>query len=224
MQEMIEAPSARCCRLLVENLRDVLYLIDLERRELVFISPSVEQLLGYSVEEIHAMDLGTLVARLGPAAQEDASRELGLGSARRLELELTRKDRVPIWVEVDRTTLADGDGRRSVLGVVREITRRRQTEERLRESEENLRSFFESLDDMAFVVGPDGKIASCNRTALRKLGYNREALVGRPLVELHPPAVRDEATATVAAMLRGERDSCPLPVMSRGGDTIPVET
>jgi PAS domain S-box-containing protein len=42
--------------------------------------------------------------------------------------------------------------------------------------------------------------------------------------ELHPVEMRQEAIEIMATMLRGERESCPLPLMHKDGSQVPVET
>ncbi|MEI8311822.1 MAG: PAS domain S-box protein, partial [Verrucomicrobiota bacterium] len=104
------------------------------------------------------------------------------------------------------------------------ITKRRVVEQPLKESEDNFRVFFETLDDMIFVGNPDGKILFSNHAASRKLGYTPEELRTMLLIDLHPADLREKAEEIVGAMLRGERETCPLPLENKSGGIILVET
>lgn len=133
--------------LLAENLRDVIWTMDMNLRY-TYVSPSVEGLRGYSVKEVMAQSLEDV---LTPASLEVAKRvfaevlsteqreERRRFESRTLELELRCKDGSTVWAEVKMSFLRGQDGRPiGILGVTRDITERKRTEKALRESEERL--------------------------------------------------------------------------------------
>lgn len=97
-------------------------------------------------------------------------------------------------------------------------------EEALRESERNLRTFFDSMEDLVFVGDMDGRILNTNGSVVAKLGYSREELAGMVFLDLHPPDRREEAAAILAAMVQGSAETCPLPLLAKSGRLLPVET
>ncbi len=111
-----------------------------------------------------------------------------------------------------------------MIGTNWNITEQRRTEAALRESEVNFRTFFESMTDMIMVGTPEGRILFTNSAATRTLGYTAEELKGMHLLDVHPTDKRQEAETIFKAMFKGERESCPLPLMSKNGDLVPVET
>ncbi len=94
----------------------------------------------------------------------------------------------------------------------------------LRDSETNLRSFFNTIGDLAVVAAPDGRILFTNEAVQRKLGFNPDELCAMHVLDLHPADRRAEAEEIFATMFRGERDVCPLPLGMKSGDLFPVET
>lgn len=104
-----------------------------------------------------------------------------------------------------------------------EITERKQTEERLLQSEENFRTFFETLDDMIFIGTQDGRILFTNQAVSDKLGYSREDLLQMPLLSVHPEQYRAEAERIFAEICQGQRHTCPLPLATRDGRLIHAE-
>jgi PAS domain S-box-containing protein len=94
----------------------------------------------------------------------------------------------------------------------------------LKQSQQNFEMLFNSIDDMLFVLDAQGKIVHLNKAVIRRLGYTREELIGQPVLVVHPPELREEAARVVAAMLAGEEVSCPVPVITREGKRIPVDT
>lgn len=119
-----------------------------------------------------------------------------------------------------------GQGREliGILGISRDITAQHQAEVALRESEANFRTFFETMTDMVFVSTSEGKILLANAAASKTLGYTASELCAMRIMDLRPVETRDEAKAMIAAIFRGERDTCPMPLLSKDGCIIPVET
>jgi PAS domain S-box-containing protein len=126
------------------------------------------------------------------------------------------------------------------LGVVVGLTVRRRTrlqqlvsdrtqelqisEAKLKSSEQNFRTFFETLDDMAFIANQQGQIFSANQAVLKKLGYSAEELAGMHVLAVHPQEKRVEAEQIFGEMFAGKRDFCPLPLARKNGEKVSVET
>jgi PAS domain S-box-containing protein len=106
----------------------------------------------------------------------------------------------------------------------RDITQRKQVEAELKKSEDNFRTFFDSIADLLFVLDTNGNMIDVNETVIRRLEYTKEELIGKSVLIVHPEDRREEAGATVAAMLAGTKDFCPIPVLSKSGKEIQVET
>jgi PAS domain S-box-containing protein len=92
------------------------------------------------------------------------------------------------------------------------------------EGEANFRAFFESMTDMVIVGTQDGHILHTNAALRRTLGYSVAEFATMRLLDVHPSALRAEAEAIFFAMFRGERESCPLPLVTKTGILIPAET
>jgi PAS domain S-box-containing protein len=146
--------SERRYRFLAENVTDVIWTMDMNLR-LTYESPSVTQLRGYTVEEARAQ---TLEEILTPASLEAAKKALDEEFARResvkeipnrsrtLELELRRKDGSTVWTEVKASLLRNPEGKPiGILGVTRDISERKQAEEKLHIYQEQLRSLASEL-------------------------------------------------------------------------------
>jgi len=55
-------------------------------------------------------------------------------------------------------------------------------ENRLKESEERFRQFFENAPEYCYMISSEGKILDINSSALTALGYTKEEIVGKPLL------------------------------------------
>jgi PAS domain S-box-containing protein len=111
---------------------------------------------------------------------------------------------------------------RKKVRIATELINRR--EQSLRESESNLRTFFDSMADLVFVGDHQGSILHCNNAAVLKLGRSRAELLTMNFIDLHPQHLREEALAIVTAMVAGTTDTCPLPLENKDGRPLLVET
>jgi len=91
-------------------------------------------------------------------------------------------------------------------------------------SEHNFQSLFGALEDFLFIGDARGRLLHVNPVVERRLGYSVAYLRGKPISMVHPPAQRRRAESVVKAMLAGKVDLCDIPLRTRSGTLIPVET
>ena len=200
----------------------VMLLVSPETGAIVDANLAAEAFYGYSrerlrtmrIEEINQMPYDQVADQRNMAAQRADNRfifqhRLADGKVR--------------WVEVFSTPIETG-GRNLLFSIIHDITERRIAEEAVRQSEENLRAFFNSIDDFAFVLDEEGNVLQVNQTVVRRLGYEEGDLFGRSVLNVHPEDRRGEAAEQVAGMLSGKVKYCPVPLIARDGRQIPVET
>ena len=96
--------------------------------------------------------------------------------------------------------------------------------EELRESRENLQTLFDTVNDFLFVLDSQSRIRQVNAEACERLGYLEEELIGKNILMIHPAERRAEARQIIADMLAGLRDCCLVPLETKSGELIPVET
>jgi len=156
--------SEKKYRLLADNVNDVIWTLD---RNLYYryVSPSVERIRGYRVEEMVNQPLRKFLAPSSVETGEAFFLEEIIRRSpdediryreRNLEVEVTKKDGSTMWVEVKVTALLDEEGYpREFLGVTRDITQRRQAEQALRESEDRYRAIVQDQMELVARSRPD---------------------------------------------------------------------
>jgi len=137
--------SEKRYRLLADNMRDVLFLQDLDFA-LQYVSPSAERLFGYTVDEFRRINVRTLFAegsreRAGASLQHFlALAEKGEVEVPAQEFEYIRKDGSTFWGEVSPSYVRDHCGRIvGIQGLLRDITERKRIEGEREELERELR-------------------------------------------------------------------------------------
>jgi PAS domain S-box-containing protein len=127
-------------RLITENTLDVIWIYNLNSRKYTYISPSVRQLRGYTVEEAMNQDL-----RQSLTAESFGFVEKGLsiilneykknpeaGKYQRInEIQQPCKDGNVIWVEVSIQLQTNSSGEIEILGVSRNIESRKKMEQEI---------------------------------------------------------------------------------------------
>ena len=107
-----------------------------------------------------------------------------------------------------------------VIGIViAKLARaRRQTEEALRVSHQQVASILENMLDAVIVVNPDGTIRTVNWATVNLLGYAKEELVGQPSGSFF-----DEEDFFSAKLVReGAVWNVELTLLAKSGEQIPV--
>ena len=99
-----------------------------------------------------------------------------------------RKTGDRFWANTVITALRDDDGRlRGFAKVTRDLTARREAEERLRRSEEFFRLLVASVKDYAiFMLDPTGRVATWNAGAERIKQYGPHEIIGRHFSIFYP--------------------------------------
>ena len=124
--------------------------------------------------------------------------------ARNLELTFVTKSgqRVPTLIS---TSIVELGGEKSLLCIAKDIRAQRETEEKLRASEERFRGAFENAPIGMLLVQMDGQIFQANHFALRALAYPESELIGMHVSRLLPPDDRATLKDTFARLkLRNE--------------------
>lgn len=146
------ASETEIYRLVAENVADIICVLDLNLR-VIYLSPSVTHLLGYSVEEALGqywdqwidVALTPECAAMATRAFRDMVASLDRGhedvfKSWTTELEFLRSDGSTLWTESKVTVPRSPEGRpMAFIGIVRDISERKSTEEVLKHSESQLR-------------------------------------------------------------------------------------
>ena len=167
-------------RSIVDTSPDAITVIGLNGNVLL-CNQQAANLHGFQrVEEMMGQSAWQFVAPEDLArATEDFRRTIELGSIRNTEYVLLRADGGRVPVEVSASAIVDFQQRpRAFIGVVRDVSERKQAEEKLRQSEEYFRRLIENAPDLITVIEPTGDIRYQSPSVERILGYSADELTG----------------------------------------------
>lgn len=166
--ELALRQSEQRYRLLAENVRDVIWTMDLKGR-FTYISPSVESLRGYTPDEVKRQSLEEVIdQRSIPVVLkglEEAQTMAALGkqvAEHEYEVLQPRRDGSVVSTGVTTRLLYHDDGTVEILGVTRDISDRKQAEEnlhlinrKLEEQSARLAEMNRELDSFAHTISHD---------------------------------------------------------------------
>jgi PAS domain S-box-containing protein len=173
-------------RSLVDRSQELMYRTDLEGR-IVFVSPSVFKLSGYTAEEAIGMKMAEEIYLFAEERNNFLSKLQQDGHATNFEARLKRKDGSIWWALTSAHFYRDQDGNTlGIEGITRDITDLKMTEIGLRASEEKFRTAFHtSPDSINLNRVSDGMYIEINQGFTNLTGYTREDAIGKTSIEIN---------------------------------------
>ena len=179
MQEALQESEAKY-RLLFESANDAIFIHDEEARMLAVNLLTIER-FGYTDAELMSMTVSQL------DSNDEAEHVLERIALIREQGQLTfetvqqRKDGSLVPSEVS-SRLITWAGRPAILSICRDITERKQAEERLRLTQLSV----DSAVDLVAWIGEDGRLFYVNDAFCSRHGYSREELLDMAIYDLDP--------------------------------------
>ncbi len=156
------------------------------------VNSTLATMLGYdSEEELLALSMPRDVYR-DPASRQLLVKQITeAGHVEGVEIDWKRKDGTPITVmSSGRVVRDDGGVVIQFEGIVHDVTRHKQMEERLRKSEEWFRSLIELGASVYAVLDPQGNVLYESPSVQRVYGWSPEELLGKSIFQrVHPDDV-----------------------------------
>lgn len=114
-------------------------------------------------------------------------------------------------------------GRKAILALSTDVTEQVHVQTALRKSEEKFHSLIDYAPDAIFLVADDGIIFDINRSATKLLGYTKEELIGRTVLDLHPINVREEIPLIWDTLRKNKSLVDERLLQRKDGTTVEVE-
>jgi len=174
--------------------------------EITYVNRGFEEVSGYSREEVlgkNGLKLGMFPDETVKFLGRQMRNRLGGRSPRMLETQFRRRDGNWIWVALEGKLIKEGGVPVGFQIISRDITTRKEMEEALRESRQQLRKMFESVTDGILVIDLNGIIADVNQRMVEMHGFkSRDELLGRSAFELVAPRDHEKIAANVRKAIK----------------------
>jgi len=214
---------------LFDRTLDCIFFNDLEGN---FIDANLASLnlLGYTKEEVPFLSYASILDPEDlPRALQMVKDLVTVGPQNELtEFELKHRDGNHIFVETLASLIYRDNKPYAVLGIAREITKRKRAEQALHESEKRYSALFNGITDAILVhyVTDDnhpGRIIEANDIACRMLGYSMEELTGMEIRDIDVPESKIDVRPIVKRLMKGKDVLFEQTHVAKDGTPIPVE-
>ncbi|MHA2087777.1 MAG: PAS domain-containing protein, partial [Promethearchaeota archaeon] len=176
-------------RLISQNADENLFIFDMNLN-VIYHDPNVPNILGYTNDEISKLKLtdynepSSLKILLKAYKEELRNERKKIGDPKRIrmfEIDQIHKDGSIVNVEVKFTFLRDEKGiAKGIISITRDISKRKQAEQKLRESEEKYRLISETAYDLIGMLNRKFKYEYINENAFKQiLGYSSSEILGK---------------------------------------------
>ena len=189
------------------------------------VNPSLSAMLGYEQSEVLGRNI---IDFISPDNRAAVAESMSKDSGRLLEITLIRRDGTTFIAEVEGKSMGV-IGSKLRMAAIRDITKRKQTEEALNDRELQMRSITDSAYDAILMMDPIGNITYWNVAAERIFGYTSEEAVGKDLHQLIAPEKYHEAQKKAFSkfLVSGEGNAIgkivDLEVIRKNETIIPVQ-
>jgi PAS domain S-box-containing protein len=210
---------------LIERAPYIFFALSHGDRRIVWLNSVFEQITGWSRDEWIGRSIKALIRPQDlPTAEQGFQEALNEKSQVTFELGLIDSSGEYILVEI----VAVGDMRdeSAIFGFARDIGKRKQVEEAMRESEERFQAMFEFAPDGYYLSDSKGTLIDVNRAAEGIIGYKKGELIGKNFLELNilPP----KQIPMVIELLQGNMQGGPIgpdefSLTRRDGTEVQVE-
>lgn len=157
---------------LVENIDNIIYATD-EKGILTYISPAVENYLGYQIDEVIGSHFRDFIHTNDVPAITKNFEAILSGQISGGEYLLHTKNGDTRWMHTSSRPITVEDKVVGIQGVLSDITERKKAEAALIESEEKFRTLAEQSPNMVF-INKDGRIVYANMRCVEVMGYTQK--------------------------------------------------
>lgn len=216
-------------KLVFENSLDGILLAELRTKKFFIGNKVIQQMLGYSAEEIVQLGVGDIhpprdLPWIEEIFEKQSRGEIGMAD----NLPVLRKDGSVFFAEISSTHI-HYKGVDCLVGYFRDVTDKKKTHDALIASEERYRALFNHSADAIFVhpflEEGFGNFMEVNDVACNRLGYTREELLSRSAADISATRdVKNRGNRTYRQdFIRRKNNVFEATHVTKKGTRIPVE-
>ncbi len=205
-------------RSLVENLPDGIYILDCQGI-FRFVNDEIVQRSGYPAEWFRER---TYLEVISPEYQEMTRHYFEMVMEGKeppiYEVAYPMASGTVFYAELKTTPIIKNNIVIGLLGISRDITKRKQAEEAIRQSEEKFRTLMENVPDLV-LVHRDETILYVNPAMVRTMGYGTDEFYGTSIMHYIVPEYHERVRAAIhARMTGGQEESYEIEIVSKTGE------
>jgi hypothetical protein len=118
----------------------------------------------------------------------------------------------------------DNDGEQAkIIGVIQDITERKESDEALQESEEKFQSIMENSADAIFITDLEGRYVYTNKAVSEMLGFTSKEMLSKTILDLSPPDKQYDYLDIFKSIVSEGKGFTEIELLNRDGNFISVD-
>ena len=229
--EKILHDSEERFRQLSDNVRDVFWMLDVGKNQIIFISPAYVEIWGRPVESLYASPQGW-PEKIHPQDQNRVMEAIRIklfsGSYDEV-YRILRPDGTIRWIKDRAFPIRDASGKiYRVVGIAEDITDQKLAWDALRESEARKSAIMRVALDAIVTINHIGDIVELNAAAERFFFLGQEQMVGKSVLEVIPASLQAWFREGLAHRFSGKKGPAAgsrieMSVLRADGTQFPAE-
>jgi len=213
---------------LISNLPGMVYRCRNDRGwPMTFVSDGAKDLTGYDAAAIKDRTVDWEQDIIHPKDREQVWEEVQLalaaGEPFEVTYRITTKGGERRWVWERGRTVDERDGKTVIEGFITDITVRKERERELEAERAFTEDVLNSLEDVFYIVEPDGSLARWNDRLGEVTGYSDDVIEGLNALEVIHPDDRPAAEASMQEAIATGTTRFEADIQTKAGDSIPFE-
>lgn len=189
----------------------VMYNLDFQTGEYIFMSPSVKLLTGYSKDELNEIGFKSIVKKV----YSNKIDRYRANSEKNLSVEefyakylIETKSGEKKWIEDNSFAYIDKNGERlEAVGILRDTSSLNTFVDELNDEKNNLDKIFDLSDTMLIQIDKDLKIMMINKKGCRIFGGDKKEIIGKNLSEFIPKHLQLDFEQYIDELINGNEIS-----------------
>lgn len=206
--EKILRDSEERFRQLADNIREVFWMTDVAKKQMIYVSPAYREIWGRTAETLYSSPQDWVNA-IHP---EDRARILESALTKQISgkynevYRIVRPDGSIRWIQDRAFPIQDEQGKvYRLVGIAEDITEQKQVWDALRENEARKSAIMRVALDAIITINHEGRIIELNSAAENIFTHSGAKLVGENIMGIIPPSLRPWFKEGLANHFSGEK-------------------
>jgi len=208
--------SEKRFRTIFEGATDGILAVDPVKQRFVFANPRLCEITGYSLEELLKLGVSDIHPKEDlPYVTDQFTKQVEGKLTLTTDIPVLRKDKQVAYCDVNSKILEIGK-QQYLVGFFRDITERKQTEEKLRKTKNYLSNLLDYANAPIIVWDNKKRITLFNNAFESFTGHKKESVLGRKVAVLFLPLQKEAIMQTIETATKGEKwKSVEIPILCK---------
>jgi PAS domain S-box-containing protein len=195
-------------------------------KKIIWVNKSFEKLTGYTLEDVKGQTPKLFqFEKTNPDTIARINKQLAENKIVNEEILNRAKDGSEYWLSLNIVPILNNANKlQGYIAVEIDITEKKNSEDLIKKSEENLRQILNNSSEMIHTMDLQGNLIWANNSWLSKIEVSLEGIIGKPLWQFLSEETMEEFNEVFPKVIRGERiDSLDCVFVSVSGKEIKLK-